>query len=216
MTGQPPEGLIAAQAVAKRIVARVLPEVREGVTERQLSDRVLEVAAELGSIGVWSQPTTRLGLGTLVAHPEFPMQDRPARIGDTVIIDVNPTIDGWLGDFCVSAVVGESTAAGELVAEVHGIQRRMIELIRPGMPASEFFRLSAQLIASHDLKILDLLDNVGHSIGEAFAADGFIDATNDTPMYGAWTLEPHLGRSARGAKFEDIVWLVDGADPVVI
>ena len=35
-------------------------------------------------------------------------------------------------------------------------------------------------------------------------------------MYGAWTIEPQLGRLARGAKFEDIVWLPAGGVPTVV
>jgi Xaa-Pro dipeptidase len=214
---EPPAGLVAAQAVAKQIAAEAMALVTPGLTEVGWQREVDRIAARHGSSGQWTPATTRVGLGTLVAHPDFPMQERAAADGDTAFLDVTPTVDGWLGDFCVSVVVGtpdpESLA---VVEDCRWIQQQMIAAARPGMPASEMFAIGAGLASQRRVKLLDLLDNFGHSIGEEFAADGFIDADNDTPMYGAWTIEPQVGRRARGAKFEDIIWLADGQAVVVI
>jgi Xaa-Pro dipeptidase len=204
---QPPAGLVAAQDVARTISRELVPAIRPGATETGLQREADRIAATHGSTGPWTPVTTRVGIGTLVAHPDFPMQDRAAVVGDTVIVDVTPTIDGWLGDFCVSHVVGEDAEAQALLVECREIQRAMLEAAVPGMPANELYGIGAALLDRSGLKLLDLLDNFGHSIGREFAADGFIDAGNSTPMYGAWTVEPHVGRNARGAKFEDIVWL---------
>jgi Xaa-Pro aminopeptidase len=186
------------------------------MTERQLQDEANRLAAELGSTGPWTPPTTRVGIGTMVAHPDFPMQDRAAADGDIVVLDMTPTIDGWLGDHCTSAVLGEDDESADVVAGCRWVQQQLIAAVVPGMPAAELHALGLRLAAERDLRLLDLLDNFGHSIGREFAAEGFIDPTNSTPMYGAWTIEPHLGRLGRGAKFEDIVWLPAGGVPTVV
>ncbi len=215
--GRPPAGLVTAQLTAKRIAAEAARWLRPGVTEVEWQQEVDRIAATHGSTGQWTPATTRVGLGTLVAHPEFPMQSRVARDGDPAFLDVTPTIDGWLGDYCISLVVGEPDAETVAVIEdCRWIQQQMIAAARPGMPASEMFAVGAARAAERNVKLLDLLDNFGHSIGREFATDGFIDAGNDTPMYGAWTIEPQVGRRARGAKFEDIVWLAEGHAAVVI
>ncbi|CAN5501692.1 hypothetical protein BH10ACT8_BH10ACT8_16070 [soil metagenome] len=228
----PPPQLQHAQDVARAIVGQAKGLVVAGITEIELSHEIDRIAAQHGSSGMWSPTTSRVGLGTLIAHPEFPMQDRVAQGGDTCIIDVACTVDGWCGDYCETLLVGgdeqpgvavaasgesaSALSASALIAECREVAALLRAEIRPGMPASELFRFAADLLHRRNLKLLDLLDNIGHSIGEDFASDGFIDADNHLPMYGGWTIEPHVGRSARGAKFEDIIWLDrDGSVTVV-
>jgi len=214
---QPPAGLIAAQSVAKRTVNTLISRgVGVGSSEIELAEQVAAIAGELGASGLWTPCTTRVGLGTLVAHPEFPMQDRRAGEGDYLILDVAPAVDGWLGDYCRTFVVGGAPDEHGLIAEVERIQSALIDHVRPGMRASDLFAFGAALVADAGLKILDLLDNIGHSIGQEFAAEGFIDASNDTPMWGTWTIEPHIGARSRGVKVEDMVWLPRHGSPVVL
>jgi Xaa-Pro aminopeptidase len=213
----PPAGLVAAQQVAKRIAAEAAQLLRPGLTEVEWQRGTDRIATAHGSTGQWTPVTSRVGLGTLVAHPEFPMQQRAARDGDPAFLDVTPTVDGWLGDYCISLVAGEPDAETVAVIEdCRWVQQQMIAAARPGLRASEMFAVGAARAAERNLKLLDLLDNFGHSIGREFAVEGFIDADNDTPMYGAWTIEPQVGRRARGAKFEDIIWLAEGQATVVI
>jgi Xaa-Pro dipeptidase len=202
-----PEGLRSAQHVARAIVTEAKKQVRVGTSEIALSESIDEIAAAHGSTGFWSPTTSRVGLGTLVAHPDFPMQMRSAAAGDTCIIDVACTVDGWCGDYCETVAIEPADEARELISACLRVSGQLKEAVRPGMPASALFRIGATILHAADLKLLDLLDNFGHSIGREFAVDGFIDADNHTPMYGGWTIEPHVGRHARGAKFEDILWL---------
>jgi Xaa-Pro aminopeptidase len=198
------------------VATEIAPFVVAGITELELRAHVERLAATHGSTGHWTPVTTRIGIGTLVAHPAFPMQDRAARAGDTVFVDVTPIIDGWLGDHCVSFVIGDDDEAQRLIDDCRDVQQHMIDAVTPGMPASDLFAIGAALLAEKELKLLDLLDNFGHSIGREFATDGFIDAFNHTPMYGAWTIEPQVGRRGRGAKYEDMVWLSREGDKTLI
>ena len=213
----PPAGLVAAQGIAKRTVNTLISRgVAIGSSEIELAEQVKVIVGVLGASGLWTPCTTRVGLGTLVAHPEFPMQDRRAVQGDYLVLDVAPAVEGWLGDYCRTFVVGGGPDKHGLIADVERIQSALIDHVRPGMPASELFAFGASLVTAAGLKILDLLDNIGHSIGQEFAAEGFIDATNDTPMWGAWTIEPHVGTRARGVKVEDMIWLARRGPAVVL
>ena len=55
--------------------------------------------------------------------------------------------------------------------------------------------------------LLDLLANIGHSLtaGAAYLHN-FIDAGNQTPMWGAWAIEPFAARGDIAVKVEDLVW----------
>lgn len=54
----------------------------EGITEIELSKQIDRIAAVLGSSGMWSPTTSRVGLGTLVAHPDRSrLLQRPTILG---------------------------------------------------------------------------------------------------------------------------------------
>lgn len=214
---EPPEGLISAQSVARQTVNTLMSQgVEVGSSEIELAERVAAIVSELGASGLWTPCTTRVGLGALVAHPEFPMQQRRAGEGDYLVVDVAPAVHGWLGDYCRTFVVGGGADEHGLIGEVKRIQSALMDHVRPGMLASDLFAFGAALVAAAGLKLLDLLDNIGHSIGREFASEGFIDASNDTPMWGAWTIEPHVGTRARGVKVEDMIWLPRHGPAVVL
>jgi Xaa-Pro dipeptidase len=211
-----PPDLARAQALARAVVAELEPFVQVGVTEVELDERLTSLALAAGSTGFWSPSTTRVGLGTLVAHPDFPMQDRPAAAGDTVVVDLACSFLGWCSDYCTTFTIEPAAETLVLVEDCRWVFNELLARARPGMPACALYETGANLLRERDLKLLDLLDNFGHSIGREFAAEGFIDATNTNPMWGAWTLEPHVGRHARGAKFEEIAWFGgDGSIAVV-
>ena len=203
---QPPAWLVAAQSVAQRTDNTLISRrVAVGSSEIGLAEQVAAIVGELGASGLWPPSTTRVGLSALVAHPDLPMQQRRAGEGDYLVLDVAPAVEGWLGDCCRTFVVGGGPEKHCLVGEVERIQSALIDHARPGMPASELFSFGAALVADAGPKILDLLDNIGRTIGRELAAEGCIDASNDTPMWGAWTIEPHVGTQARGVKVDDML-----------
>lgn len=198
----PPAGLRAAQDVARQTAARLLASVRVGLRELELQAEALRIARELGSSGAWTPPRTRVGIGTTVAHPDFPMQDRRAVTGDPVVLDIGPTVDGWLGDHCIGAVLDDDD--GEVVDGCRWVRQRLIAAADPGMPSRELHALGVRLAAERDLRLLDLLGTVGHSIGRS-SPPAASSTWNPMTMVGARTVEPHLGRRGPGANSEVIV-----------
>jgi hypothetical protein len=82
------------------------------------------------------------------------------------------------------------------------------------MPAHELFAISRALFDSHGYELLDLLGNIGHDLDRGGEVTGFIDPRNETPMWGCWAIEPHIGLAGVAAKVEDLVWL--GEEGVVV
>jgi len=210
----PPPELVAAQRATLEVVRQLEHEVRPGTTERQLAARAEELARERGATGVWTPIAVGAGPGALVCHPDFPPTDRSVVDPDLVWFDVTPDFGGWPGDVTRSVVVGDDAGRERVLVDVRRIQRAIVDACRPGMPGNELFAVARELIDADGYELLDLLGNIGHDLDRDGRVTGFIDPRNDTPMWGCWAIEPHLGLDGIAAKIEDLVWL--GEDGVVV
>jgi Xaa-Pro dipeptidase len=207
VAARPPDGLVAAQRATIEVVGALERSVVPGATERELAARAERLARERGAAGPWTPIAVGAGAGNLVCHPDHPPTGRAVAEIDLVYLDVTPVFGGWPGDCTRSVVVGRDPERERLAADCLAVERELIAACRPGMPASELFGVAAELFEREGLELLDLLGNVGHDLGHGAAVTGFIDGGNDAPMWGAWAIEPHVGRGGIGAKFEDVVWL---------
>ena len=205
----PPPQLVAAQRATLGVADALVQMVRPGLTERELAARAEELARERGATGVWTPIAVGAGPGALVCHPAFPPTDRAVADPDLVWFDVTPDFGGWPGDVTRSVVIGDDAAREHVLADAQRIQRAIVAAIRPGMPASKLFGVARGLLDAGGYELLDLLGNIGHDLDRGAAVTGFIDPRNETPMWGCWAIEPHLGLDGIGAKVEDLVWISD-------
>ena len=66
---------------------------------------------------------------------------------------------------------------------------------------------SEEALQPSGLKLLDRLNNIGHSLGQGTSYDlGYLDPWNETRLHGAWAIEPFVGNHLWGVKLEDVVW----------
>jgi Xaa-Pro aminopeptidase len=214
VAASPPPELVAAQRTTIEITDAVLGRVSPGVSEIELARCADRLARQRGATGVWTPIAVGAGVGALVCHPDHPPTERRVSADDIVFLDLTPDFGGWPGDVTRSVVVGSDSARRQVAADALRIEQALIAACRPGMPAAELFSIAAELLSREGYELLDLLGNVGHDLGPAGRVTGFIDATNGAPMWGAWAIEPHIGRDGFGAKFEDVVWL--GSDGVIV
>lgn len=200
-------GLIDAQRATLEVVAQLEAEVRPGTTELELAARAEELARASGATGFWTPVAVGVGAGALVCHPAFPPTGRKVADSDLVVLDVTPSFGGWPGDVTRTVLVGNDPGRRQVLEEVTHIERTLLEAARPGMPAKELFAFARRLFDERGFELLDLLGNIGHDLGRDGRVTGFIDPRNETPMWGCWAIEPHLGLAGIAAKVEDLVWL---------
>jgi Xaa-Pro aminopeptidase len=200
-------GLDDAQRATLAVLDELVAEVEPGVSERELAARALELARRRGATGVWTPIAVGAGPGNLVCHPDYPPTDRVVADVDLVWLDVTPDFDGWPGDATRSIVVGGDRVRERVVADCTRVLEHMVAAIEPGMPARELFRIGRALLDEDGYELLDLLGNFGHDLDRRGAVTGFIDPRNETPMWGCWAIEPHIGIDGIGAKVEDLVWV---------
>ena len=207
MVGQVAPELAAAQRSTIQIVDRLVRDVRPGWSEREIAARAEELARAGGATRFWTPVAVGTGSGNLVCHPDFPPTDRRVGEVDLVWLDLTPDFAGWPGDVTRSVVIGNDAARERVLADCERIEQALIASIRPGMPANELFAIARALLDQEGYELLDLLGNIGHDLAYGAVVTGFIDPRNETPMWGCWAIEPHIGMNGIGSKVEDLVWV---------
>ena len=212
----PPPGLVKAQAIARKAAEAGCNAARPGASEVDILLAVSRCLAECGVRDVWT--ITNVGVGAN-AHVCFPTQgpsDLAAVDVDLAMIDVHPaTEDGFWGDCTRCAIIGDNTPARSALDDLMAIYRETMQAARPGMAAQELFGQMNDRMEAEGFVLLDKLANIGHSLtsGAAYLND-FIDASNPTPMWGAWAVEPFAERDGAAVKVEDLFWF--GRDECVL
>ncbi|MCA0293846.1 MAG: M24 family metallopeptidase [Actinobacteria bacterium] len=208
ITDVPPAGLVQAQRIAIRVAERAAASAFAGQTERELHRIVDRMVLDEGAVGVWTPTTVGFGEGTLSCYPTDVPTDRALWNLDLGMVDVHPiTPDGWWGDCTRSFIRGTNHAQAEALATIERIHAAVLAAARPGMRACDWFAVFAAELDRTPYVLLDRLRNIGHSLtADSSYDDGYIDASNETVMRGAWAVEPFIGNHLYGVKREDVVW----------
>lgn len=208
ISDEPPAGLVAAQRIAIRVAEAGAEAAVAGQTERELHRIVNQMVLDAGAVGTWTPTTVGFGVGTLSCFPTDVPTDRALWNLDLGMIDVHPvTADGWWGDCTRSFQRGDNYAQAEALATIERIHATVLAAAKPGMRACEWFGVFADELARTPYVLLDRLSNIGHSLtANSSYDDGYIDASNETVMRGAWAVEPFIGNHLYGVKREDVVW----------
>lgn len=208
LTDEPPEGLVRAQRMAIEIAEWAVKVAEPGQTEREVRDMVDAAVLTAGGTGVWTPTVVGFGIGTLSCFPTDVPSARPLWNLDLGTVDVHPvTHDGWWGDCTRTLIRGDNIPQRRALEAVEEVQRHLLSSARAGMRACDWFAEFARALEPTGLRLLDRLQNIGHSLShDSSYDDGYIDAFNETIMTGAWAVEPFIGNHLYGVKREDVVW----------
>lgn len=208
ITDSPPDGLVAAQRLAVTAAEAIAKQARPGQTERQLFDDAERVLAELGANGTWTATNVGFGAGTLSCFPTDVPGERQLWNIDLGFIDVHPvTGAGWWGDCTRSFMRGSNPGYRAALDAIQRIHETTLAAATPGMRAQDLYFAFEEALAPTGLKLLDRLNNIGHSLGQGTSYDqGYLDPWNETPLWGAWAVEPFVGNHLWGVKTEDVIW----------
>jgi Xaa-Pro dipeptidase len=212
-----PDGLAAVQRIAIEVAERAAAEARPGMSEIELRDLVEQWLRERGCETVWSITNVGFGARSTICFPDQPPTENRLASDDLGHVDLHPVAsDGWWGDCTRTFALGSNAEHERALEAVREIHAATLARCRPGMPARELFEGCHASIVAAGYKLLDPWSNIGHSIKHSSAYDEkFIDATNETPMWGAWAIEPFLGTDDFGIKLEDLVWFGEDGCTVI-
>jgi len=136
-----------AQALLAEVERR--GHIVAGQTERQLSDRVYELAYELfGTRRHWHKRIVRAGANTLLPYREDP-PNLLISSDDILFFDFGPVFEGWEADIGRTYVLGDDPVKRRLMADVeagwHAGQKYFRQ--RPEITGSELYAFSQEFAA---------------------------------------------------------------------
>lgn len=208
LTAGPPAGLVQAQRLAVSVAEAIAEKATPGHTEREVYEQTERILVESGGRGTWTPTNIGFGVGTLSCFPTDVPSERQLWNIDLGFVDVHPvTADGWWGDCTRSFMRGANPGYRAALAEISRIHETTLAAGRPGMRACDLYFAFEEALALSGLKLLDRLNNIGHSLGEGTSYDlGYLDPWNETRLWGAWAIEPFVGNHLWGVKIEDVIW----------
>jgi Xaa-Pro aminopeptidase len=196
--------------------------VRPGVTEREASEAIRGLAADL--LGVekhWHKRVVRAGVNALEPYHSNP-PNRELGADDIVYLDLGPVFDEWEADFGRTYVLGDDPDKHRLrdtLSVVWEAGRAHFE-VTPDITGAQLFAYMVEQGASHGYEWGGTI--AGHLVGHFPHADAEgakdysrVAPANDRPMRGVdsagnaahWILEVHLVDREReiGGFYEELL-----------
>ncbi|MBW7882398.1 MAG: aminopeptidase P family protein [Caldilineaceae bacterium] len=199
------EALARAAAQADRALLAGVDACRPGVSEREVAEAIVQSFRRDGAEQV---DFTIVGSGPNGAFPHHHSGGRTLRVGDTIIIDIGATLDGYKSDITRVVHLGEPDPE---VLEIYELVRTANErgraAVRPGVTASAVDRATREPIdaAGYGDRFFH---RTGHGLGIEEHEPPWISATSDTVLEPGmvFSIEPGIYLPGKfGVRVEDIV-----------
>jgi len=183
----------SAESIVDIAYQSVLPFLKEGVSERNIANRLLFKMLECGADGLAFD--TIVAFGENAAKPHAVPSDRLLRKGDSIVLDFGAKVKGYCSDFTRTLHCGEPSdkfkRAYSLVLEA---QRAALSYIaNGGRNPAEADRIAREIIDRSDFKGA-FNHTLGHGVGieiheRPYLRDGSEDLIEEGSVF---TIEPGI------------------------
>ena len=202
--------MIEASRLNDLAMDRLIPLVREGFTEKQLSDELLKIYLDLGAEGHSFEPICCYGANA--ADPHHENDDTTGKAGDAVILDIGCKKDGYCSDMTRTVFLGSVSEEQRKVYEiVKEANRRAIAAVRPGALFCEIDAAARDYIAAQGYGEY-FVHRTGHNIGQDVHEYGDVSSANRNPVRPGmcFSIEPGIYLSGNfGVRIEDLVLVTE-------
>ena len=200
--------MVQAQRIAEEAFTQLLPEIRPGVTERQLAARLQYLAITAGA--------EKMSFDTIVASgpngsmPHAVPSDRAVQEGDFITFDFGCVYKGYCSDMTRTVAVGQVTEEMERVyAIVKEAQQAGLDAARAGKPGREVDAAARDIITAAGYGEY-FGHSLGHSLGLEVHESPNATPANEKPLprHAVISVEPGIYLPGRfGVRIEDVVVL---------
>jgi len=187
---------------------RCLPQLRAGMTRREVAERLFIAMIEEGA-------NPRIP-GFLMLNASTAYDERRYEKGDRMIADFGACYEGYFGDITRMAIFGPPTTDQKKEHQVAcDLIRRCGEAMKPGTPIAELSRIANRELQQRGYPIVESPKRIGHGIGLARAEPPSLNEVEKavhTPGM-ILALEPKV-RTAKGSVHleEDVLITENGAE----
>jgi Xaa-Pro aminopeptidase len=204
------EALARAAALADRALMVGVETCRPGVTEREVAHQIARHFRENGAETV---DFTLVASGAHGAFPHHDPGDRQLKTGDTIIIDIGATLNGYKSDVTRVVHLGDpSPDVLTVYATVLEANRRGREAARAGVRACDVDCAARSVIEGAGYGPY-FVHRTGHGLGMDVHEEPWISADSATVLQPGmvFSVEPGVYLPGRfGVRIEDIVAVTDG------
>ena len=204
------EALARAAAQADRALMVGADACQPGVAERQVAEKIANYFRQDGAEAV---DVTLVASGPNSAFPHHEASDRRLQVGDTIIIDIVATLDGYKSDVTRVVHLGEPPpqvrAVHEIVLEAN---RRGREAAVAGAYARDVDRAARTVIEQAGYGPY-FIHRTGHGLGMEVHEAPWISAESPTMLEPGmvFSVEPGIYLEGQfGIRIEDIVVVTEG------
>ncbi len=157
------DNIAQAQALTQKALSKVLPLIKVGVTEKEISDeityRMLTLGAECNAFD------NIVAFGENTANPHHHPKNRKLERNDMITIDIGARLNGWCGDMTRTFSLG---TPDETLVKMHDIVKKAqafaLSNITAGMTGREAHLLAYEYIMANGYGN-DFIHSLGHGVG---------------------------------------------------
>ena len=196
--------------ISVRAFDRILPDLKAGVTRREVAERLYIAMTQEGA-----HPRHP---GFLMLNASTKYDERRYEKGDRLIADFGACYEGYYGDITRQAIFGAPSADQ---TKEHGLAlhliRECVKVMKPGTPISEIPRVANAELKKNGYPEVESPKRIGHGIGMARAEPPSIsEAEVRTVEVGmVLAIEPKVRIPGASIHLEEDVFITaDGAEPL--
>ncbi len=205
-----------ASAVNDQAMAELRSMVREGVTERQIADALIDVYRQLGAQGHSFPPI--VSFGAHAADPHHEPDDTPLGPRDVVLFDVGCVRCGYCSDMTRTFFFRDVAEEQRLVYEtVRRANEAAAALVAPGVLFSDVDRAAREVIERAGFGPY-FTHRLGHQIGMTDHEPGDVSAVHHEPMQAGvcHSIEPGIYLPGKfGVRIEDLCIVQPGGGEII-
>lgn len=190
--------------ISEKAYDRCLPQLRPGMTRREIADRLYISMIEEGA-----HPRHP---GFLMLNSSTRYDDRRYERGDRMVADFGACYEGYYGDITRMAIFGEATAEHKKDHETAcDVIELCFESMQPGAPLAEVSRIANRELVKRGYHAVESPKRIGHGIGMARAEPPSLNEV-ETEIYRPGmilALEPKVRSEKSAVHLEEDVLIAE-------